>query len=273
MTTFEFDEDGFLTERRPLLEAGIRQASEPLFARAHQINRDCHRLLFSASPHEEDGREVLVLVTFIRALEHYQAALLLLNGGLIAPAKVAIRAALEAVFAARAIARHDEALKAFITDDLLQRRKLIRKAQQYKHTNLEELRGALTAEFLQNLDAQIAAAGAKSLSTERLAQLAGMHDWYTTAYALLSKTTHSQARDLDCYLLLDETEKIRSLEYAPSLEQVPELLLTVAHCILLGGDAVAHVFAISFEPKAAHVEFIDAQFKLLPHKTPGPTRA
>jgi hypothetical protein len=171
---FEFDDDGFLTERHSLLEANIRTASESLFARAHQINRDCHQLLFSAAPHDHDGRELLVVVAYIRALEHYQAAVVLLDRGLIAPAKVGIRATLEAVFTARAIARHDEALKAFITDDLLQRRKLIYKVQQYPHPHFEELRrAALASDLLKRVDAEITDTGAKPLKTERLAQLAG----------------------------------------------------------------------------------------------------
>jgi hypothetical protein len=178
-----------------------------------------------------------------------------------------------AVFTARAIARHDEALKAFITDDLLQRRKLIHKVQQYQHPHFEELRqAALASDLLKRVDAEITDTGAKPLKTERLAQLAGMHDWYTTAYAMLSMATHSQVRDLECYLLLDEDEKIRSLEYAPSLKEVPWLLLTVAHAILLGGDSITATFRIPFPAKEGHMEFINAQFAKLPPETSRPGR-
>jgi len=76
--------------------------------------------------------------------------------------------------------------KAFITADLVQRRKLIRKAQQHEHTNLAELRAAATKTLVEKLDAQIQEAEAQSLAAERLAQLAGMHDWYPTVYAMLS---------------------------------------------------------------------------------------
>ena len=270
---FQFDEDGFLTKRRDQLAGAIRRVSESLFALAHDINRECHRLLLAATPHNSDGREVLVAVSFIRALEHYQATVLLLSSGIIAPAKVALRATLEAVFTARAIAEHDEALKEFITDDLLQRRKLIRKAQQHEHTNLEELGAAKTDELVQRLEAEIKELGVKSLTTERLSQLAGMHDWYTTVYALLSKAVHNHARDLECYLLLDENDKVRSLDYAPSIEEVPNLLLTAAHAILLGGEAVARTFRLSFEAKAEHIKFIEAQLAQMPVKAAGPQRA
>ncbi len=273
VTSFEFDEDGFLTRRGTLLEAGIRKASERLFARAERINRNCHTLLFSVNPHNEDAREVLVPVTFIRALEHYQAAVVLLQRGLVAPAKAEIRATLEAVFTARAIAATDEALKAFITADLVQRRKLIRKAQQHEHLNLAELRTGAADELVEKLDAQIREAEAKSLPAERLAQLAGMHDWYTTVYAMMSMATHSAVRELECYLRLDGDDRIQSLEYAPSLEEVPWLLLTAAHCILLGGDAITKTFGVPFEAKAEHVKFIEAEFASLGPGSAGPGRA
>jgi len=270
VATFEFDDDGFLTKRRAQLVASIRDANARLFAQAEQINRDCHKLLFSVAPHNEDGREVVVAVTFIRALEHYQAAVLLLEGGLIASAKVAIRATLEAVFTARAIAVSDETLKAFITADHVQRRKLIRKAQQHDHTNLEELRTAVSPRLIDEIEAEIKATNAKSLSVETLSKLAGMHDWYTTVYAMLSMATHTAVRELECYLQVDAFGEIKSLEYAPSLGEVPWLLLTVAHCILLGGDAIAKTFGVPFGVKAGHVKFIESTFASLGPTGSGP---
>jgi hypothetical protein len=95
-----------------------------------------------------------------------------------------------------------------------------------------------------------------------------MHDWYKTAYAILSMATHSHVRDLECYLFLNDDEKIQSLEYAPPIEEVPWLLLTVAHAILVGGDSIAATFGIPFEVKDQHVEFINAKFAELPQSPP-----
>lgn len=262
--TFEFDSDGFLTDRRGTLEAGINRAHGGLLARARQINRDCHELLFATDIRNRDVQGVLVATLFMRALEHYQATLILLGTGLIAPAKVALRATLESVFTTRAVAADKDALGAFINDDLLQRRKLIRKAQQHDHTNLDELREALTENIIERLEQQIKASGAKSLKTEDLSKFAGMHNWYTTAYALLSKATHTNVRELEAYLSLDESGEIRSIEYAPSTEEIPHQILTAAHCILLAADAVARTFEIDFQTKGReHLKFVEAGFKSL----------
>jgi hypothetical protein len=261
--TFEFDENGFLTSRRDRLEAGIRASREPIISRVQQINRESHRLVFSADVHNKDPREMLVAVSFIRALEHYQAAVLLLMSGLVASGKAAIRATLEAVFTTRAIARDDAALKAFILNDMLERRRLVRKAQQHEHTNLLELRGRLTADFVRELESEIQTRGIKRQSTEDLAKIAGMHDWYTTAYAMLSQATHTSVRDLECYLAFDSEGAVRSVEYAPALEDISWLLLTAAHCILLGGDAVVATFGLVSETRAEHLRFIEAQYALV----------
>jgi hypothetical protein len=77
-----------------------------------------------------------------------------------------------------------------------------------------------------------------------------------------------EARELESYLRVDASNKIKSLEYAPSLDEVPELLLTVGHCILLGGDAIAKTFGVPFDAKSRHVKFIENAFASL-----GPTGA
>lgn len=175
-------------------------------------------------------------------------------------AKVTLRATLECVFTTRAVAADKDTLRAFIIDDLRQRQKLIRRAQQYDHMNLQELCEAVTPDLVERLERQIRDSGAKrQLTTEELSKQAGMHDWYTTHYALLSKATHTNVRQLDAYFSLDESGDIRGLTYAPSMEEIPHLILTAAHCILLAADAAAAVFEIDFQAKMRdHLAFIEA---------------
>jgi hypothetical protein len=270
-TLFEFDSDGFLTDRRRILESAISSAHDRLLKRARQINRDCHELIFAAPIHNRDPKEMLCATLFARVLEHYQATLLLLGTGLIAPAKVALRATIESVFATRAVAIDKEAWRAFINDDLFQRRKLIRRAQQHDHINLEGLREALTQEVIDHLEQQIEASGATPLKTEDLSKRAGMHEWYTTHYALLSKASHTNVRQLEAYLSLDESSEIRGVTYAPSMEEIPHLVLTAAHCILLAAEAVAGVFEIDFQAKMRdHLAFIEAGIRALNQQISSP---
>lgn len=258
--TFEFDADGFLTHRRSVLELVVHRVHGRLLEHAKKINRDCHELLYLADIHKHDPKEVLCAILFARALEHYQATLILLGMALIAPAKVALRAMMESVFTTRAVAIDKDAWRAFINDDLLQRQKLIRRAQQYDHTNLKALREALTQDDVAGrLEEQIKTSGAKKLTTKELSKFAGMHEWYTTEYALLSKATHTSVRDLEDYLSPDFAGELQDLKYAPSAEEIPHLILTAAHCILLAAGAAAGIFEIDFQAKMReHLAFIEA---------------
>lgn len=256
---FEFNDDGFLTERSGFRDSLTRGSKGDLFSHAYQINRDCHRLLFSTKPHNKDGQELLVAAAFIRALEHFQASLLLLRNGLVAPGKVEIRATLEAIFTTRALAVNEGAVEAFIKDDLYQRRKLINKAQSSDDINFEDLKNSVTDEMIKALNNEIKKFGVTHLSTEDLSRLAGMHRWYLTAYTLLSKAVHTHVRDLECYMVSDQEGQIRSFLYAPSIEDIPELLLTASHYILIGGDAVAKTFNLEFPSLEKHSKFIHTE--------------
>lgn len=264
---FEFDSDGFLTDRSSTLEAGIKRGHDSLFARAQEINRDCHELLFTADVRNRHPQAILVATLFMRVLEHYQATLILLGRGLVAPAKVVFRAALESVFTIRAVACDEGTLKTYVNSDLCRRLRLIRKAKQHDHTNLEELREALSNDrdgIFNNLNEQIKLSGARELKIEELSKLAGMHEWYTTVYGMLSKAAHTTVRDLEVYWSLNDAGDIQRLEYGPSMEEIPHVLLNAAHCILLAAAAVAGTFEIEFQSKmVGHQKSIETGMKAL----------
>lgn len=264
---FEFDSDGFLTDRSGTLETGIKRAHDGLFARARKINRDCHELLFATDVRNRDPQAILVATLFMRALEHYQATLILLGRGVVAPAKVVFRAALESVFTIRAVACDKGALETYVNSDLRQRLKLIKKARQHDYTNLEELRKALSDggdNIVNYLNEHINSSGVKEVKIEELSKLAGMHEWYTSVYYMLSKAAHTTVRDLEVYLSLNKAGDIQSIEYGPSTEEIPHLVLNAAHCILFAAAAVAGTFEIDFQSTIiGHLNFIETEMKAL----------
>ncbi|UUP20059.1 DUF5677 domain-containing protein [Nitratireductor thuwali] len=261
---FEFDSDGFLTHRSGELEAEINAAHHQLFTCACQINHDCHELLFSADIRNRDIRSIIVATLFMRLLEHYQAVIVLLNKGVIAAARAALRALVETTFKMRAVATDRDALKAFIAEDLAARKKLINKARNNDYTNLEETRRAISDELVGDLEQQIQATGAKSPRTEDWSRRASMHDWYITNYALLSKAVHTQVRDLEAYLKIGESGEIEEFRYAPGMNDIPLLILTTAHCLLIGASAFDGTFELGFGPKGElHSKTVEGGFRAL----------
>src|SRR5262245_66400040 len=103
---------------------------------------------------------MLVATLFLRALQHYQATILLLSKGLVASGKVSLRAELESVFAVRAVARTEEGFRDFVSADLVQRRSLIRKAEEHDYPILAKLRQAISDDEIAALDRKIKSYGA-----------------------------------------------------------------------------------------------------------------
>jgi hypothetical protein len=271
---FEFDSDGFLTNRSNELEAGVYASHTDLFEGARQINHECHELLFSADIRNRDVQAIITAMLLMRALEHYQATIILLGRGLIAAARVTLRAQVETIFRIRAIATNHDALKVFITEDRVHRKRLINTARNNAHPNLEETRRAITDDLVKELEQQIKSAGAKALSTEDWSKLADMHDWYTTNYRLLSKAAHTQIRDLEAYLIQGASGDIQELDYAPSMDEIPLLILTAAYLLLIAASAFDKTFELGFGPKGDELfKFVDSGFRALEGRRTGGGKA
>ena len=246
---FEFDCDGFLTARRDELEAHINQAYGPLLLAARAINRDCHSLIFGADVRNRDPQALLVATLFLRILEHYQATLVLLGVGLVATAKATLRVLIETVFTLQAISSDESVLRQYVAADLVHRKKAINRAKNQNHASLTVLRESITADLIEDLEEEIKRTSAKEIKVEELSRKAGMHDWYVTAYALLSKSVHTQSREAEAYLKLDGNDEVRELAYGPSMEEIPSLALTASDCVLVAAATVDERFRRGFSPK------------------------
>lgn len=261
---FEFDHDGFLSEHGGELEGDISVAYRHLFVGARRINRDCHELLFSADIRNRDGQAVIVATLFMRALDHYQATITLVGRGIISSARVTLRALVEATFKIRAIATNTDAYKTFILEDLVHRKKLINKAKDNGNLNFGESQAAIPDDLVKELEQQIEATKAKELTTKKWSELAGMHDWYLTNYALLSKAVHTSVRELEDYLQLGDSGEIRQFRYAPSIDEIPLLVLTAAHGLLIAASAFDKIFETGFGPKGdEHMKFVEEGFRTM----------
>lgn len=238
----ELDENGFLGEPASVWSRAFQEAHSPLLERCEQLNQDVHSLLYSVKVHIEDGREVIAALLLSRAIEFYQAAILLLGKGMQTAAKTVIRGLLESVFSLRAVTQDEETLKAYIEDDHIQRLKMINKARNNDAPNLELLKKAATDKIHDAIKQTIKEKEITHLSTEELSKRANMHDWYLTVYSMLSKAVHSQVRDLERQLQTTDQKEIAGLKYGPSDSEVRNLLANASLCLVIGLAAAAAVF-------------------------------
>ena len=238
----ELDDNGFLGEPVEKWSGEFKKKHRQLLDRCEQLNRDAHSLLFSVEEHTKDGREIIVACLFRRAVEFYQAAVLLLEKGMQTSAKGNVRSLLESVFTLRAVAKCDKMLKAYIKQDELERRKLLNKAQQNKTPNLELLQKEDLGTIKNKINQRIEKEEIKRVFIEEFSRQAGMHNWYVDIYPQLSSSAHSSVRDLEKDVVLVKQGEMSGLRYGPEDSEAPSLLAHASHCLVLGHAAVANVF-------------------------------
>jgi len=177
-----------------------RTRHDEAFAKVWALVERGYHTLVRLEVHVESLREVVISTLWVRCLEHAEATLVLLEQGLLAPAQVSLRALTEALFTIRAVANHDDMLKAFLAEDDHHRRKLWGKA---KRTSDPRFQSHATPELEAELKAAATASGARELQTQEWADRAGLTDWYLVVYALLTGPAHTKIRDLQRYLRED----------------------------------------------------------------------
>ncbi len=239
----EADDNGFLGESIEKWSGEFREKHRPLPDRCEQLNRDAYSLLYSVEIHKDNRREIIVERLFMRAVEFYQAAILLFERGMQTSAKAAVRSLLESVFILRAVAECDKMLEAYIKQDVLERRKLINKAQHNKTPNLELLQEENLDTIKDEINQTIEEKEIKAVSIEEYSRCADMHDWYVDIYSFyLSPATHSSVRDLEKALVLTEQGETVGLRCGPEDSEAPSLLAHASHCLLFGLAGIANVF-------------------------------
>ena len=245
----KLDDNGFLGEGADDWSRLFRQKHSSLLDQCEQLNRDAHSLLSSVREHPEDKREIIVVCLFMRAIEFYQAVILLLEKGMQTSAKGAFRCLLEVIFRLVAVAKDDETLQAYIASDEIERLKTTNKAQHNSTPNMQLLQEENLGEIKDEIKQTIDENKIKRDTTENYARKACMHDWYVDLYPYLSKVVHSHVRDLERHLLPDSVEKVQGLQHGPTDSETVSLLADGGRCLFLGIVAVVNVFEHSLENK------------------------
>jgi len=243
---FDFDEEGFMTERYLELEKDTADLFQSQFEIATIINQDCHVLLISPSIHRDDKTEIIVSTLLSRALEHYQGTIIMARRQMVAAASVTLRALLEVTFRIQAIANNPDSIEDFLSEDIQFRQKSANKLRHTSDPILASVRAKITDEMVESLKEEIRAAGSRQRTTEHWAKLAGMEAFYVAHYTILSSAVHTKPHDLDTYLIVDDNNRITGLKYAHSVEKIPDLILASSGIILTAAHAFDTVFNCGF---------------------------
>jgi hypothetical protein len=211
------------------------------FGIAVDVNRFALKVMLGLDVHNRAIGELLLATLYLRILHTFEGTILMAERGMLTQGRMLARSMLEAVFPLVAIAKDPATAGEYVEDHKLQKLKFFRKAQQLGSGMLEELEDPETKKLAEELKDEVDSLGLKGLRTEDLAKKAGLHNWYLTAYAVLSGTVHSRVGDLEEYLVLGENEQIKEFDWGPRDKGLEKLIMTVAEAMLI---AIEHVRAI-----------------------------
>lgn len=206
------DKNGFVGSEMETWIRDCHQRHSGYFGLASEVNEFCRALISEFTVHNKDPQEMLVAALYIRALTNYQSVILLCERGMNAEARAMLRVMIETIVKLCAIAKddrdHQKLTRDFVLEDQSEQLKLLRK---FRNLHGGQFPPNMDVNELKRLERQLEKEKPtlKVRNKEEWAKEAGLHDWYLTAYAVLSASVHSDVKDLESYFDVDEQGNIK----------------------------------------------------------------
>lgn len=244
-------EKGFLGTEINESISKIRDVHSDFFKLSDEFNSYCQKSMYKFDVHSKNKQEILVSTLFIRILNNYQAAILLAERGLMPQSRSLTRTLIDALFSLCAISKNEKYADDFIHEDQRSRLRFLNKYRELHgglppEVNKEEIKS-----LEKELQDEIQNNEIKKKSFEQWSKDAGMHDWYLSAYSVLSESVHSKVKDLERYLVLDENNEIKEFRWGPDDHDIENLLMTLIQSMLTGLNCA---FSLFDEKKLSELE-------------------
>lgn len=221
-----FEEAGFLSKQAAEIGKEIHGMYKKYFDLCCDINRFAEKVKNEFEIHSKNGQEVITACLFIRLLESYQAATLLIGRGFDSQVKAMIRMMLETLIVLKLCCVDKEFVNIYVKKDEKDRHKIMNVAHRYDDALFAELREYATDEVRTELKKKIEKEGISDFMWEDLAHKADMIRDYDTVYRLTSMHVHANPRNLEAYLDVGPNGEITSLNHTPHIEDTMIHLLT-----------------------------------------------
>ena len=230
-------EEGFLaTDIQHWTHENETQKPELLLAR--DVNRLAQAIFIGSSPKGDRG--LLVAALFARMLEHYQATVLMAERNMESSATAMTRVLLEPAFSLVACVKHEDFHYKLADWDALAVKKMAKSLQKVspqgstltqteleaiaKH--IEQAQQDLDTLYKQNKEADLTEDN--NLKVSRIAEYAGMEDFYHAIYSVFSNTVHSTVRSLGSHVEVDAEGDIKNISWGPDQPQGYALSTAIA---------------------------------------------
>jgi len=235
-----FTDEGFLSTSMDEWSRECVGRYSEWFALCKELNRYCVQLLPKLA--HKNRQELLAVALFIRLLSLFESSIILTERCMVNETKVQLRAMMEALFTLRAITIDKTMAERYYDNNILQKLDTLSRYKRYSSGPL--LKGLDLDKRIEELDRMKRQKGIRRLTTETLAQKAGLSDFYVSAYPVLSWTTHSSVIDIGQYIRGKSDEEIEEVSWHPQMEGIDNLLLTAMECAIIGLRSVNELFIL-----------------------------
>lgn len=207
---------GFLSEPFDEVRCAVRGRYTGRRNILMRLNEQCVAVQHEISINKCELRELIGGALFARTLSSSQAAIIMLEHGLLSQAKVVLRSALESLFSLAAITANSRLALTFAQSADADKRRLAN--QMLKCTN-DGLRDSLSAQQFDEATLRgISSSNVSGLKVREFADAAGMLDLYNSMYTILSSSTHASILDLSNHLVIDAYDNITELKNEPEVD-------------------------------------------------------
>lgn len=236
--------DGFLSPKFSDVRNEVRAFAPLWFELADEINRSAVALLPTLQPNKTSDPEIGGAALFARALQSFEATILLAERGMSADAGLTARSIVEsAIYMGGLVLLEDfpERLKA---DNNAHYFKWAKALAEFHESNGDE-EGAQNAGELRELLQTVTDQGHKhkSINMRELAKEVGLDPLYDVVFRKLSgESAHPSLQSIERHIRRAANGRIEGLAFKPQLDLLPSILSAAISAILGAVEIVAVLF-------------------------------
>ena len=239
----KFSEEGFLSEAMLKSSKEFGQQYYEWFSLGLDINKFSIGQSQAIAYHPDNRQECMASALFLRTISLFEGIIILLERCMTNEAKILLRALMETLFTLRAITLETKVAEEYYQSNLKLKRKILVSFKKLSPNLVDSLGKDLNEKIIEldNLIDKNNKTG--DLSVLYLARKANLLDFYTTAYAVLSWTVHSNILDVGAAHMNGQNDTyIDSIQLKVQVEEVEKWFMSTFECMVIAMNAINDLF-------------------------------
>ena len=242
-----FDKHGFLGNQINEVMKDIYDSHKDLFDYCYELNDFAYKINSHTKIHKDNGLEVIGSSLHIKILNGFQATVILSKRGLDVEAKIITRTILEALFVLKSITENPEEVITLVNTDKKNRENLLKLIFEKDSKNIYgDIKARLDTDMLEELKRENKDEGVDEVKIYQWAQKADLEVYHKYAYTHLNSYVHTDIRNLERYLQLDENRNIIGIDCIPSSKDIKVTLFTASNVLLFSLNCMCKIFSFDY---------------------------